>query len=273
MLGGDALEVADAHRAARDPRGRVEQERRGQHGPRLAVLRARDAELQRPVGRAGRDARTAAARGRRRPRAAAAPSRACAFSSRALVVEQQRVLARRRREAALGDADDRDRGEAEVAHGVGVEQRDAAHAERAGARVEDVGGAQALERGDDRLAEALERQRVRQRVERRKPVERIDDRAGVGDVGRQQVAQPGEVLLPARALVAAAQPRVEVGDEGAQRVDARQALGQPRRRLFGVARDELGARRRRDALSHCSAPRTTPARRESVSHPAAETLP
>ena len=44
-----------------------------------------------------------------------------AFSSRALVVEQQRVLARRRREPALGDADDRDRREAQVAHRVGVE--------------------------------------------------------------------------------------------------------------------------------------------------------
>ena len=170
----------------------------GRSRPRRARERARTGAAARPCRRpcAGSSpagarvrrrwrARTGAARGRGPGRAAGSERGPAAFSSLALVVEQDRVRARRRREGALDQTDDRDRAKAEVAQRVDVEDVHAAQAECARRACSDLVAAQVLDRGAHGVAEALA-DTVSPRASKRRGLERVEDRLGVVDVAVEE---------------------------------------------------------------------------------------
>ena len=145
----------------------------------------------------------------------------------ALVVEQERVLARRRGEGALGKADDRDRAEAQVAKRVDVEHVHAAPTEGAGAGTEHLVAAQGLDRSASKLAEALEAHHRTERVEAAEAVEGVEDRLGVVHVALKQPPKALEMLGPSGARRMVAQRAFEVAGEGPEVLDALDLRGPP----------------------------------------------
>ena len=130
-----------------------------------------------------------------------------------LVVKQDRIGARGGGERALGQADDRDRPEAKVLERVDVEDVDAAPREGAGPLAQDLVAAQVLDRrangGDELLVSHL----GAECVEASEPVEGVEDRAWILDVGAQQPGERGEVLGPGSSVGMVGEGVAEVLDE------------------------------------------------------------
>ena len=128
-----------------------------------------------------------------------APAGGCVEPS-ALVVQQQRILARRRRELPLGQPHHRHRPEAQVAKLVDVQHVDAAPAERALVALVQVAGLERLHLGPHHGQEPAELDRGQQRVELGKRIEVAHHGVRVADVVDQDLAQVVQALRPGGAL-------------------------------------------------------------------------
>ena len=117
---------------------------------------------------------------------------------RAFAVEQDRVLARGRRERSLGRAEDPDACELDPRQRVDRDHIDAAARECPRISLQHVLGAKRLDRPPHDFEEPLERDLVFQRRESLEAPERLDDLDAALHVARQQLCEEVELLRPRR---------------------------------------------------------------------------
>ena len=167
----------------------------------------------------------------------------------ALVVEQERILARGRREGALGEPEHGDGAEAQVAERVDVEHADAAQPERALVAAVEIAGLERLDLGAHGVEEARVVDRAGELVELGELVEVAEHLLRVLDDVLDEPPERGQALRPGAPLgVRREQPR-EVLDEAEQALGLDDALGEPLGRALALgalalARDQRGEARR-----------------------------
>ena len=226
VLAGHPLEVGRAHRARPATRAAAsEQERRRQHRPGLAVLRARDAELKRLVGGVDRDRELERLRVAARPRAEGATSPRRVFSSARSSSSNSASW--------RGGGGNRRSATPTIATVANPRWRTALASSSATPRTPKAparASRTSAARSPSSAAVTASRKRSNGSASESvssaaRPSRASMTSAGVGDVRGQQGSQPAQVLPPAPALVAALQPRVEIGRRrrGARRCAARRS--------------------------------------------------
>ena len=149
---------------------------------------------------------------------------------RALGVQEQRVLLRRRREVALRETDHAHGPEAHVAQGVDVHHVDAARAEGARATRSRIVRGEALDHRAHGPVEAVGRDLRGQAIQPRQGGERAGDGLVAVEVGLEQVGEVREMLAPGSLGRTLRDALGELLDESAEPVD----LGQPFVEPFGA---------------------------------------
>ena len=245
--GVERADLARVEALAGERRGGLAEERRRQLGARARLGRAAGRE-QEPLAR-GADGERELERLLVRPASAQRQRQAARLvEPDALVVEQERILARGRRKRALGQAEHRDGAEAQMAERVDVEHAHAAKPERALVAAVEIAGLERADLGAHRVEEARVVDRAGELVELRELVEVPEHLLGVLDDVLDEPPERRQALRPGALLgVRCEQPR-EVLDEAEQALGLDHSLGKPLGsalacRALALARDQRGEAR------------------------------